>query len=320
MNRLLTCALLACAALPSAWAQTYVSAEPIPSQDIVGTANLTKILNLGYPNLELWSQRLLNDCQVVQNVINVLSDNRAITTVTFGNTRYKVAAGGFEAVTDPTYVLTFDDSSPAAASASDIFVLDNALGYALNQGGTAQFSLPFSTKNPFVFALDYAVVTFGGFLSGVQAQQFFNHVGTIDPELWSGTDAGFTQVNLSNNPVNNYLLDDSMLFLIGAVPKQEFIQGLYAATTTTPNAGYSPLAKNGNPATAKAGAAFPGNDWIAFPNGDGYLTNIPNASPELLSALAAVRQQHLQAVSNLLNAIDKGNVAIYLNNQFKCPR
>ena len=122
MNRLLTCALLACAALSSASAQTYVSAEPIPSPDIVGTANLIKILNLGYPNLELWSQRLLNDCHIVQNVINVLSEHRAITTVNSANTRYKVAAGGFEAVTDPTYVLTFDDSSPAAASASDIFV------------------------------------------------------------------------------------------------------------------------------------------------------------------------------------------------------
>src|SRR6185503_18492306 len=98
MNRLLTCALLACAALSSASAQTYVSAEPIPSPDIVGTANLTKILNLGYPNLELWSQRLLNDCHIVQNVINVLSENRAITTVNSANTRYKVAAGGFEAV------------------------------------------------------------------------------------------------------------------------------------------------------------------------------------------------------------------------------
>jgi hypothetical protein len=138
--------------------------------------------------------------------------------------------------------------------------------------------------------------------------------------LWSGTNAGFSQVNISNNPVNNYLLDDSMLFLIGAVPKHEFIQGLYAAATTTPNAKYSPLANNGNPATAKAGAAFPCNDWIAFPNGDEYLTNIPNASPELLRALATLRQQHLKAVTNLLNAIDKGNVAIYLNNQFKCPR
>ena len=116
MNRLLTRALLACAALASAWAQTYVSAGPIPSQDIVGAANLNKILNLGYPNLELWSQRLLNDCHIVQNVINVLSNNRAITTVSSANVRSKVAAGGFEAVTDPTYVLTFDDSIPAAAT------------------------------------------------------------------------------------------------------------------------------------------------------------------------------------------------------------
>ena len=67
MNRLLTCALLTCAALSPAWAQTYVSAEPIPSQDIVGTANLNKILNLGYPNLELWSQRLLNDCHLLHD-------------------------------------------------------------------------------------------------------------------------------------------------------------------------------------------------------------------------------------------------------------
>jgi hypothetical protein len=110
-----------------------------------------------------------------------------------------------------------------------------------------------------------------------------------------------------------------MLFLIGSVPKQEFIQGLSTAASTTPNAVYSPLARNGKPATAKAGAAFPGNDWIAFPGGDGYLTNLGNASPQLLDSLANLRQQHLQAVTNLLKAIDKGNVALYLNNQFKCP-
>src|SRR5438874_11310131 len=108
MNRLLTRALLACTALASAWAQTYVSAEPIPSQDIVGTANLNKILSIGYPNLELWSQRLLNDCHMVRKVIDVLSDNRAISTVMPGNTRYLVAAGGFEGVTDPSYVLTME--------------------------------------------------------------------------------------------------------------------------------------------------------------------------------------------------------------------
>src|SRR3954447_8090431 len=92
------------------FAQTYISAEPIPSEDIVGSENLNKILSIGYSDLELWSQRLLNDCGFVQTVINVLSNNRAITTITQANTRYKVAAGGFEGVTDPTFVVTLDNS------------------------------------------------------------------------------------------------------------------------------------------------------------------------------------------------------------------
>jgi len=300
-------------------AQTYISAEPIPSGDIVGTTNLNKILNLGYANLELWSQRLLNDCHMVQNVIDALSHNGGIHTVTAANTRFKVAAGGFEAVTDPSFVLTVEDAGPLAASQSDIFVLDNALGYALNQGGTAQFNLLFNNKNPFVFSLDYAVVTFGGTLSGLQSQQFFNYLGTIDPKLWSGTNAGFTQVNISSSPIANYLNDNSMLFLIGSVPKHEFIQGLSTAASTYGNATYSPIANNGNPTTTKAGAAFPGNDWIAFPNGDQYLTNLGNPSQQLLTALAGLRQQHLQAVSNLLTAIDNGNVTQYLNSGFQCP-
>jgi hypothetical protein len=293
--------------------------EPIPSEEIVGTANLTKFLNLGYANLELWSQRLLNECHLVQNVIDTLSSNGAISTVTTPNTRYIVAAGGFEAVTDPSFVVTIEDSGPLAASASDIFVLDNALGYVQNQGRTAQFSLPFNNKNPFESALDYAVVTFGGTLTGLQPKQFLDYLGTIDPKRWSGTEAGFTQVNISNSPVTNYLYNNSMLFLIGAVPKHEFIQGLATAASTYPNATYSPIGNNGNPTTAKAGAAFPGNDWIAFPGGDGYLTNLGQPSQQLLNALAVLRQQHLQAVANLLNAIDKGNVTQYLNNGFKCP-
>jgi hypothetical protein len=300
-------------------AQTYVSVEPIPSQDIVGAADLNAILGIGYANLELWSQRLLNDCHIVQNVINTLSADGAIHSVNPGNTVYLVAAGGFEGVTDPTYVLTISDSGTGAASATDIWVLDNALGYALNQGGTAQFGLVYNNKNPFEFALDYAIVSNGGSLSGEQAQSLFNYLGTIDRALWSGTNAGFTQINASASPVTNYLLDNSMLFLIGAVSKQEFTQGLFAAATTSPNMTYSPLGNNGKPTSAKAGAAFPGNDWITYPNGDGYLMNLGTSSPQLLNDLAALRQQHLNAVNNLLDAINKGNVSKYLNNQFKCP-
>jgi hypothetical protein len=301
-------------------AQTYISAEAIPSQDIVGATNLASIESLGYQNLALWSQRLLNDCQIVQDTINLLSDYGAISTVFPGNTRYLVAAGGFQGVTDPSYVFTIQDSGPAAASATDIFVLDNVLGYVLNQGGTAQFGLTYNPNNPYEFANDYAVVTFPGALTGEHAEEFFNYLGTIDPALWSGTDAGFTQINASNSPVNNYMLNDSMLFLIGDVTTSEFITGLFKAAITTPGATYSPLGANGQPTIATAGAAFPGNDWIQFPGGDQYLSNLVNPSSRLLRALAVLRNRHLQAVENLLKAISQGNVSHYLNNQFTCPQ
>jgi len=52
---------------------------------------------------------------------------------------------------------------------------------------------------------------------------------------------------------------------------------------------YWPIAGNGKPTTARAGAAFPGNDWIAFPNGDEYLSNLGSSSPVLLNSLANLR-------------------------------
>ena len=298
-----------------AGAQTYVSAEPIPSEQIVGPANLASIESLDYATRALWGQRLLSDCQMVQNVINVLADNGAISTVNPVNTTYRVAAGGFQGVTDPSYVFTMVDSGPFAASQSDIFVLDNILGYALNQGGTAQFALTYNPNNPYTFANQYAVVTFPAGLTGEQAEGFFNYLGTIDAALWTGTDAGFTQINL------HYLgPDSSMLFLIGDVSIEEFETGLHEAASTTPGATYSPLNQNGQPAVGIAGAAFPGNDWVASPSGEGYLENLVNPSPQLLSALAALRQRHLHAVEDLLQAIKNGTVTSYLGNQFTCPR
>ena len=297
-----------------AFAQTYVSAEPIPSVQIVGKADLAKIEGVGYSKLALWSLRLLYDCGIVQNVISTLSDNKAISTIRPSNTLYGVAAGGFEGVTDPSYVFRIEDSGPLAASASDIFVLDNALGYALNQGGTAQFGLSYDPTNPYTFPLAYAVVTFGGYLTGEGAQKFFNYLGTINPALWSGKNAGFTQIAL-----NDFGLSNSMLFLIGNVSKSEFTKGLYKAVVTTPDTTYSPLEKNGTPTTATAGAAFPGNDWKSSPDGEGYLSNLRNPSPQLLNQLAALRQKHLRAVADLLKAINNGDLWSYLGDQFKCP-
>src|SRR5215471_3101137 len=221
-------------------ATTYISVEPIPNRDVVGETALAEIQTVGYPNLELWSNRLLNDCGIVQNVIDTLASNGAISTVNSGNTRFLVAAGGFEAVTDPSYVFTVRDSGPNAVTAADIDVLDNALGYVMNQGGTAHFS----PDNPkaYDFALDYAVVSFAGILEGAEAKAFFDHLGTIDAALWSGPLAGFTQIDFNGSPTNN-----SMLFLQPATSKREFITGLFTAADTTPGATYVTLTKNGRP-------------------------------------------------------------------------
>jgi hypothetical protein len=313
ITRLAIAVLLAAAlGAHSLAATTYISVEPIPNRDVVGQDALAAILSVGYPNLELWSDRLLNDCGIVQEVIDTLTAHGAISTVTSDNISFRVAAGGFEAVTNPSFVATVRDSGHDPVSGEDVDVLDNALGYVLNQGGTAHFS-PDDAK-AYSFSLDYAVVTFTGTLTGEEAKAFFDYLGKIDFALWGGQFAGFTQIDFEDSPTNN-----SMLFLKPAATKQRFIEGLSTAAGTTQTATYVTLNNHGEPTTAKAGIAFPGNDWIAFPDGDQYLTNLNDPSPQLLAALASLRQQHLQAVADLLNAIDKGKVAQYLNHQFRCP-
>ena len=292
-------------------ATSYISVEPVPNVDVIGQANLNSLRGIGYANLELWSQRLLNECGAVDDVIGALTANGAITTITATNTRFTVAAGGFEGATNPSFVFTVRDAGANSASQADVNVLSNALGYVQSQGGTVHFS-PDNAK-AYAFALDYAVVTFSGSLSGQQAGAFFEHLGTIDPALFSGTFAGFTQINVGSSLTNN-----SMLFLQPAVSKNRFISGLFAAASDDLRATYAPLKSNGAPTTARAGIAFPENDWVTFPTGDQYLANIP-ASPQLLSELAALRLRHLVAVANLLDAIARNRVDQYLNHQFSCP-
>jgi hypothetical protein len=194
---------------------------------------------------------------------------------------------------------------------ADVDVLGNALGYVLNQGATAHFS-PDNFK-AYAFPLDYALVTFSGTLSGAEAQAFFEHVGTIDEALFSGLFAGFTQIDLPGSLTNN-----TMLFLQPAVSKRRFISGLSAAVEDKkPRASYLPLKNNGAPTTARAGVAFPENDWLAFPGGDQYLANV-GGSPQLVNELTVLRQRHLAAVARLVKAIDDG-VEEYLATQFRCP-
>jgi len=293
-------------------ATTYMSVEPIPNRDVIGADNLARLRSIGYSRLERWSQRLLSECRVVDSVIDTLATHGAITSITTQtNTRFVVAAGGFEGETNPSYVFTVQDSGPGAVTAGDVNVLDNALGYVLNQGGTVHFSP--DNARAYAFALDYAVVTFPGTLTGDEAGQFFERLGTIDTALFSGQFAGFTQIDFARSATNN-----SMLFLQPAVTKNRFIAGLAAAVETEPGASYFPLKNNATPTTARAGIAFPGNDWLAFPAGDQYLVNV-GGTPQLVDALAALRQQHLTAVRNLLAAIARNRVDAYLDRGFTCP-
>ena len=298
-------------ALQTVSATTYMSVEPIPNRDVVGGANLALIRSIGYSRLERWSQRVLSECLAVENVIDALTAHGAITSVTSTNTRFRVAAGGFEGATNPSYVFTVQDSGPDAASMRDVNVLDNALGYVLSQGGTVHFSA--DNAKAYAFVLDYAVVTFLGTLSGEEAGQFFEGLGKIDPALFSGLFAGFTQIDFANSPTNN-----SMLFLQPAVTKNRFISGLAAAVETDLRAAYFPLNNHGDPTTARAGIAFPVNDWLAFPDGEQYLAAV-GGTPELVAELAALRQKHLTAVGSLLNAIARNRVDTYLAHGFKCP-
>jgi hypothetical protein len=297
--------LVATLGVEPALATTYLSAEPIPTPDVVGAASLGKLESIGYAKLERWSRRVLDECRIVDQTIAALAAHRAISTVDATNTSIVVAAGGFEAVSHPSYVFTVRDTGPGAVSAADIDVLGNAIGYVLNQDGTAYFTP--DSANAYQLALDYAVISFAPTLSGEGAKSFFDFVGTIDPELWSGLYAGFTQIG------------SSMFFLQPAVSKQQFIDGLADAASLDPDATYATLNNHGSPTTAKAGVAFPGNDWITFPGGDQYLAQVPSLSPQLASALAALRQLHLRALADLVRAIDRNNVDGYLGRQFRCP-
>ena len=146
---------------------------------------------------------------------------------------------------------TVRDSGHDGVSEEDVNVLDNALGYVLNQGGTAHFS-PDNAK-AYAFSLDYAVVTFAGTLTGTEAKAFFDYLGTIDFALWGGLFAGFTQIDFEDSPTNN-----SMLFLKPVATKRRFIDGLSIAARTTDGATYVPLNNSGEPTTGEGGHRLSG--------------------------------------------------------------
>ena len=92
------------------------------------------------PTSSARSQRLLGECRVVDSVIDALTANATISSVTSTNTHIVVAAGGFEGGTNSSFVFKVKDSGAGSVTEADVAVLGNALGYVLSQGSTAHFS------------------------------------------------------------------------------------------------------------------------------------------------------------------------------------
>ena len=161
---------------------------------------------------------------------------------------------------NPSFVFTVTDSGTGSVTEADVNVLGNALGYVLNQESTAHFS-PDNFK-AYSFPLDYALVTFQGTLTGSDAQDVFEHLGTIDEALFSGLFAGFTQIDLPGSTTNN-----TMLFLQRAPSNHRFITGLAAAVEDETRASYSPLKNNGAPRRVEAASRFPRTTGCCFQMG-----------------------------------------------------
>ena len=263
-----------------ALANTYGSVEPAPNPAVIDTA---PIRDLSLHVREAFAARLLQ-CGIVDHVVVVLSGTRAITTINELNTSFEVVAGGFAGSTNPAYGYTVIDSGPNGASIGDINVLTDSLGYVLSQGSA--FLLDVDNPGSFDFPANYVVLNFDAPPTIQQSAALFETVGSIDPEIFETDTSGYTQYGRA------------YLSLQSFVPDAQFIAG-YVQAAQLFGVEYTPIV-NGQPSLFTGGAAFPGNDWNANPDGEAYLARIPAQSHE---ALGDIRDFHLRSTKRLLNRL-----------------
>jgi hypothetical protein len=278
---LLKSAVLSLSLASAALANTYGSVEPIANPAAIDTDALR---DQSLAVREAFARRLFQ-CGVVDDVIGALSSSRAIATVNGLNTSFEVAAGGFAGHTNPAYVYTVIDSGPNAASNDDIKVLTDSLGYVLSQGSA--FLLDADDTGSFDFPANYVVLNFPAPPSLPQSAQLFETVGEIDPALFETDTSGYTQYGRA------------YLSLQSDVSNERFIAG-YVEAASRAGVEYTPIV-DGQPSLFTGGAAFPGNDWTDFPQGQDYLSRIPAQSHR---ALRKIRDGHLRFTRDALRKID----------------
>jgi hypothetical protein len=177
------------------------------------------------------------------------------------------------------------DSGPNAASAGDVKVLTDSLGYVMSQASA--FLLDADNSSSFDFPANYVVLNFDTPPSIARSAALFKTVGRIDPELFETDTSGYTQYGRA------------YLSLQSDVPDAQFIAG-YVRAAAVFGVEYTPIV-NGVPSLLQGGAAFPGNDWTVNQRGEEYLSRIPLRSHR---ALARIRAFHLRATQEVLRKLD----------------
>ena len=265
-------------------ANKYGSVEPIANSDAIDTALLS---GQSLRVREAFANRLLQ-CGIVNQVVVALSKTRAVTTLNGLNTSVAVGAGGFAGSTNPSFVFTVLDDGPNAASAADVMVLADSLGYVMSQASA--FLLDSNDPSAFDFPANYVVLNFRSTPTIARSAALFETVGRIDPELFETDTSGYTQFGRA------------YLSLQSAVPDAQFIAG-YERAAMEFGVEYTPIV-NGKPSLFQGGAAFPGNDWTVSTEGQDYLARIPARSHR---ALARIRAFHLQVTQEVLRKLAHGN-------------
>jgi hypothetical protein len=276
-------AVISAALVIPAGANTYGSVEPIANPAVVDT---TPLRDAGLAVRIEFAKRLFQ-CGIVDDVIDVLTSKRAISTINGLNTHFEVGAGGFAGHTNPAYVYTIIDDGPNAATQSDVKILTDSLGYVMSQGSA--FLLDSDNPASYDFHANYVVLNFAKPPSIRKSAQLFETVGDIDPELFETDTSGYTQYGRA------------YLSLQSFVPDAQFIAG-YVEAAQRFGVEYTPIV-NAAPSLFQGGAAFPGNDWTASPEGQKYLARIPANAHH---ALGRIRDFHLRVTRKVLRRIEDG--------------
>ena len=265
-------------------ANTYGSVEPIANSAVIDTSLLS-----GQPLKirEAFANRLLQ-CGIVNQVVEALSKTGAMTTINGLNTSVAVGAGGFMGRTNPSFVYTVLHDGPNAASAADVRVLTDSLGYVMSQASA--FLLDSDDPSGFDFPANYVVLNFPSTPSIAASAALFRIVGGIDKDLFETDTSGYTQYGRAYLSLQSDVSDD------------RFIAG-YVEAAGVAGVEYTPIV-NGHPSLFQGGAAFPGNDWTVSRQGQDYLSRIPSQSHR---ALARIRAFHLQVTQEVLRKLAHGN-------------